>query len=320
MCKISICAPFNNLQNNTNVQNPFNNLQNSTNVQNPFNNLQNSSNTQDLVSTQSSFNLKNSSLNNQISDNLQLNNNDQTNNSLFLQHNAYNRNDTNSPFNEKDNQNYNTNIEGNNNNQACTFQTENKFNSDENKINSNDSSVFEKSFNLYNNSITPESNQSKTSIFGENSNLINNKNNTSFVQMTIYDILQEQILILDKQIEDFNKKAKEVFEQDEILRQNLDNYKIICETLTKAETKINELDENVDYFEKILDDFSKSIVTNDNDDELILCVKAYENVADNFYRCLEDNKDTEDEVISLCKENLNYLSIIDEKLDLYEKY
>jgi len=160
----------------------------------------------------------------------------------------------------------------------------------------------------------------KTSIFGENSKLTNTQKNTSFVQMSIYEIIQEQTRKLEENIADFNSKAKEIYEEDEKLLDSLNNYQVLYDLLEKEEIRLSELEENVDFFENLLDDYSKKIVQNNDDDELIVCIKEFEKVSDEFYRNVEENKDKDDEILGLVKENYNLCALVDKKLDLYERH
>lgn len=141
----------------------------------------------------------------------------------------------------------------------------------------------------------------------------------SFMQMTLGEIIQQQTRKLEENIKVFKEKAKEVFEQDERIIRSLNNYKLIRSRIEEEERIIAETEENVEFFERWLCSFQKE-VPEGAADELLTCIKEFERICDKYNKTLETLKDEEDEVMCLVNENYNLINMIDEKLDVLEKY
>jgi phage shock protein A len=138
--------------------------------------------------------------------------------------------------------------------------------------------------------------------------------------MNLYEIIQKQVHKLEENISEFNDKAREIFLEDEKIMKALNNYKVINQKLDLEEKKISELENSLEKFEKVLEDFSAKVPASEDDDDLMLCVKKFEEVTDLYNKKIESMKDEEDEVLGLVKENFNLCSLIDNKLDMYAKY
>ncbi|KAF9762672.1 Nucleoporin [Nosema granulosis] len=157
---------------------------------------------------------------------------------------------------------------------------------------------------------TPTADSSKTGL----------DKSSSFVQMNLYEIIQQQVRKLEDNISDFNTKAREIFIEDEKIMKALNNYKAINTKLENEEMKITELEGRLEAFEKSLEEFSTRVPSSGDDDDLLLCIKKFEEISDSYNKSIENIKDEDDEVLGLVKENYNLCSLIDDKLDLFERY
>lgn len=167
----------------------------------------------------------------------------------------------------------------------------------------------------------PNDLQSSETRLKQSTSLFNQpgEKNISFLQMTLNEIIQQQTRRLEENIRIFKQKAKEVFDQDERIIRSLNNYKLIRNKIDEEERIIAETEENVEFFEKWLSNF-QSEVSEGGRDELLTCIREFERVADRYNKAIENLKDEEDEVMCLVNENYNLINIIDEKLDILEKY
>lgn len=143
--------------------------------------------------------------------------------------------------------------------------------------------------------------------------------NVSFVQMTLNEIIQQQTRKLEENMRVFKEKAQEVFEQDERIIRALNNYRVIRKRIEEEERIIAETEENVEFFEKWLDSFRQE-VPDVGGDELATCIKELERVSDRYNKSMCGMKDEEDEMMCLVNENYNLIKMIDEKLDVLERY
>jgi nuclear pore complex protein Nup62 len=152
-----------------------------------------------------------------------------------------------------------------------------------------------------------------TSFFGQTST----EKSATFLQMTLGEIILHQTRKLEENIRVFKEKAREIFEQDERIIRAINNYKLIRSKIDDEEKIIAETEDNVEFFENWLMDFQKEIPDGEGD-ELITCIKMFEDVSARFNRAVEGMKDEEDEIMCLVNENYNLISILDEKLDALE--
>jgi nuclear pore complex protein Nup62 len=141
----------------------------------------------------------------------------------------------------------------------------------------------------------------------------------SFIQMTLGEIIQQQTRKLEENIKMFKEKAKEVFDQDERIIKALNNYRLIRSNIDEEERAIAETEENVEFFEKWLSEFQEEVADGPGD-ELLECIKEFERICDKYNKTIEMLRDEDDEVMCLVNENYNLINVIDEKLDVLERY
>ncbi|TBU14170.1 hypothetical protein CWI41_121700 [Ordospora colligata] len=141
----------------------------------------------------------------------------------------------------------------------------------------------------------------------------------SFIQMTLGEIIQQQTRKLEENIKMFKEKAKEVFEQDERIIKALNNYRLIGNRIDEEERAIADTEENVEFFEKWLSEFQEEVADGAGD-ELLECIKEFERISDKYNKTIEMLRDEDDEVMCLVNENYNLINVIDEKLDVLERY
>jgi nuclear pore complex protein Nup62 len=152
-----------------------------------------------------------------------------------------------------------------------------------------------------------------TSLFGQTPA----EKSTTFLQMTLNEVIQDQTRKLEENIRMFKEKASEVFEQDERIIKAINNYRLIRSKIDNEEKIIAETEENVEFFENWLMEFQKEVPDGEGD-ELMTCIKMFEDVSARFNKAIEGMKDEEDEIMCLVNENYNLISILDEKLDALE--
>jgi hypothetical protein len=140
------------------------------------------------------------------------------------------------------------------------------------------------------------------------------ENQIDLYNLSLEEIVNTQLEILDKNIREFKKSASEIFEQDMKLIEAKKNYMKVLECIEEEEIRMEELSEALDFVEKYMDGLNVG-----QDTEMSRCCRDFERVSDLFYRKVEGFRDDQDEVMSLVNENYNLVSIIDEKLDKIEE-
>lgn len=125
----------------------------------------------------------------------------------------------------------------------------------------------------------------------------------------------ELLSSLKKQLEDdvreFRKKALETFAYDEKIIKARNNYARILQ-MVKAETqKLDELEENVDFFLQYVRDMEKPT---EGDTSAVNIIREVEKLSDEFNSTLQQIRDEDDEVMALVNENMSLIRMIDERL------
>ncbi|KAF7679717.1 hypothetical protein TCON_2486 [Astathelohania contejeani] len=138
----------------------------------------------------------------------------------------------------------------------------------------------------------------------------------AFRQKSLNEIISSLTKTLEENTKEFKQKASEVFSYDEKIIQARNNYCKITQMIDEEERKIAEMEENVEFFEKWLDDFSESVgaVKEEGENGLVNCISEVERLVDDFNLMVEAMKDEDDEVMRLVNENMKLIEIIDKGL------
>lgn len=126
--------------------------------------------------------------------------------------------------------------------------------------------------------------------------------------------MDRHTLILETNVKEFEKDAERVFERDLILIESKNNFAAIQSKISEENTKLDELNEALDFFEKRLTDSGAG-----NQSEMAKVVAEFEAVCDKFYKKIELFKDDQDEIIDLVNENYEIIDSIDNKLETLQK-
>lgn len=140
------------------------------------------------------------------------------------------------------------------------------------------------------------------------------ENSVNLYNLTLQEILDRHTMILESNIKEFEKDAERVFERDLQLIRNKNNFISIQEKISEENTKLDELNEALDFFEKQLEDVELG-----EQNEMGRVVEDFESICDRFYKKIESFKDEQDEILDLVNENYVIIDSIDKKLDCLVK-
>ncbi|KAL6121578.1 hypothetical protein NUSPORA_01480 [Nucleospora cyclopteri] len=140
-------------------------------------------------------------------------------------------------------------------------------------------------------------------------------NSINLYNLTLKEIVEKQTAILDKNIKEFKKSAKEVFEQDMRLIRAKNNYIKIQNKIAQEKARMDELLEGLEFFENELDKYD---LKEDNKSENAKIVHEFEQLGDKFYEQVENFHDENNGVMDLINENYDLLDQIDGRLDELE--
>lgn len=151
---------------------------------------------------------------------------------------------------------------------------------------------------------------------GNHSNLISSikENSVNLYNLTLQEILDRHTMILESNIREFEKDAEKIFERDLQLIRNKNNFISIQNKITEENTKLDELDEALDFFEKQLEEVELG-----DRSEMGRVIEDFEYICDKFYKKVESFKDEQDEVLDLVNENYEIIDSIDKKLEYLVK-
>ena len=119
---------------------------------------------------------------------------------------------------------------------------------------------------------------------------------------------------LEENVKEFRKKAMEVFSYDEKIIKARNNYARILEMVKVENEKLNELEENVDFFLQYVKGIDR--VTGE---PAVNVIREVEKLSDEFNIVLQQIKDEDEDVMGLINENMNLIRIIDGRLGEAEK-
>lgn len=148
------------------------------------------------------------------------------------------------------------------------------------------------------------------------SNLISSikENSVNLYNLTLQEILDRHTMILESNIKEFEKDAEGVFERDLQLIRNKNNFISIQNKIAEENTKLDELNEALDFFEKRLEEVELG-----DQNEMGRVIEDFESICDRFYKKVESFKDEQDEVLDLVNENYEIIDSIDKKLECLVK-
>ncbi|OQS55356.1 hypothetical protein EHP00_1655 [Ecytonucleospora hepatopenaei] len=184
--------------------------------------------------------------------------------------------------------------------------------------------------NASNTSLFSNDNKSRETILDSNQTQINKSGIITSIQdsslnlynLTVKEIIEKQSQILDKNIQEFESSVKDVFEQDMKLIAAKTNYLKVQNKIKVNTTRINELMEGLDFFQKELE---KKLEAQEKEMEKVdfessrlqttETLNDFEVVCDNFYEKIENFNDENQGVMDLINENYEYVEKIDALLD-----
>ncbi|TBU18882.1 hypothetical protein CWI38_0224p0020 [Hamiltosporidium tvaerminnensis] len=142
-----------------------------------------------------------------------------------------------------------------------------------------------------------------------------------FRQKTVSEVIEELLQTLEKNIKEFHKKAYEIYLYDEKIIKARNNYCKILDTLEREESRILELEENLDFFEKWISDLESNLNLKENTkDELISNIDEIEKLYEDFNKIVSELKDEDDEVMCLINENHNLVKMLDRKVEEFSEF
>lgn len=119
---------------------------------------------------------------------------------------------------------------------------------------------------------------------------------------------------LEENVREFKKKALETFAYDEKIIKARNNYARILQMVKSETEKLNELEENVDFFLQYVRDMDKK-----PGEDAMNVVREVEKLSDEVNVVLQQIKDEDNDVLELVNENMNLVRIIDERLNEMDK-
>ena len=136
-------------------------------------------------------------------------------------------------------------------------------------------------------------------------------NSLNLYNLTLQEIIDRHLAILDANIKDFQKDAKAVFDRDLRLIRSKNNYLEIQKKLADETVKLDELSQVLDFFETKLGELEMGEISTGAQ-----VVEDFEKICAKFYEKVESFKDEQDDVLGLVNENYEIIENIDRKLDL----
>lgn len=116
---------------------------------------------------------------------------------------------------------------------------------------------------------------------------------------------------LEENVREFRKKALETFSYDEKIIKARNNYAKILHMVKVETQKLNELDENVDFFLQYIKDMDKAT----EGENVVNVIREVEKLSDELNTVIKQIKDDDDDVIQLVNENMSLIRAIDERLN-----
>lgn len=140
------------------------------------------------------------------------------------------------------------------------------------------------------------------------------ENSVNLYNLTLQEILDRHTMILENNIKEFEKDAEKVFERDLQLIRNKNNFIAIQKKIAEENTKLDELSEALDFFEKQLEEVELG-----EQNEMGRVIEDFESICDRFYKKVESFKDEQGEVLDLVNEIYEIIDLTDSKLDYLVK-
>lgn len=133
----------------------------------------------------------------------------------------------------------------------------------------------------------------------------------SIRQKSFGELLSSLKKQLEEDVREFRKKALETFAYDEKIIKARNNYARILQMVKVETRKLDELEENVDFFLQYIRDMEKP---EEGGASAVNVIREVEKLSDEFNSTLQQIRDEDDEVMTLVNENMSLIRMIDEKL------
>lgn len=131
----------------------------------------------------------------------------------------------------------------------------------------------------------------------------------NFINKTASEIIHDLKKKLENNAKTFTKKASLVYSVDEMIIQARNNYLTVLKALEEEEQKLGELEENIEFFTKLVSDGK----THKN------ALSEVEELCDEYSKWVEEQKEGDEEVEALVGENMELIKWIKEEMDEMER-
>lgn len=131
----------------------------------------------------------------------------------------------------------------------------------------------------------------------------------NFINKTASEIIQDLKKKLEANSKIFTKKATLVYSVDEMIIKARNNYLTVLKALEEEEQKLAELEENVEFFTKLVSEnkSSKSVLG------------EVEDLCDEYNKWVEEQREDDEEVEALVGENMELIKWIKDEMDEMER-